>query len=110
MEQELLEFESTLMQEELAEQQRLETLCRFRIDLRKQGYSHIVPQFADMDEVREVREDVFKKVDVLVNIAEDAQKGAAPLRAYRQSLRDITEQSFDFSKPFNPFAPIPTLD
>jgi hypothetical protein len=85
------------------EQDRLDILCQFRLELRKNGSSSIVPFFANLDEVREVRADLLIDADVSIKKAEDAGKDTQTLRIYRQALRDVTEQNFDFNTAFNPF-------
>lgn len=89
--------------EQQRELQRLNTLCQFRLDLRKVGSSSIVPVFANIDEVREVRAALLVDADISINKAEDAGKDTQALRRYRQALRDVTAQSFDFNEAFNPF-------
>ena len=65
--------------------------------------------FDNVDEVREARSTLLAQADILINKAEDKGQDSSALRQYRQDLRDVTKQTFDFSQPFYPFPALPSV-
>lgn len=45
----------------------------------------------NLQKIREIRNELLKEADIVVNIAYDTGSGIAAAKAYRQALRDVTD-------------------
>lgn len=69
----------------------------------------ITVSFESYDEIREARKPLLLSADILINSAQDLGIDTHLLRQYRQALRDVTKQNFDFGQKFDPFPTLPTI-